>query len=116
MNRILLLCGLVVAAAAASAADDPRGVAAIAALGRLNGTALACQDKANAQRAKQVMLERAPRGASIAEAFDKGTDEGFARATGPGGGCPEPAALGERMDYVVDVLKGIYPALAEGAK
>lgn len=63
----------------------------VAALGQLNGQALACRDKAAAARIKSIMINRAPKTREFGEAFDQATQQAFAAARQRA--CPTAAEL-----------------------
>lgn len=133
---LLLMCSLVAAqapagtnaTATATAATTPAndtpdtapapGLPAIAALARLNGTALACQDLAAARRAKQLMLAHAPKTARYGQAFEDGTQAAFLATTraAPGAAaagtaaCPDTAEFMRRLDSVARDLQAVLPA------
>ena len=67
-------------------AADP-GTAAIEAIGRINGMALACQQPAIASRARNAVTTTAPKTRANGEAFENATSAAFLEQ-GKGAACP----------------------------
>ena len=67
------------------AADN--GADAIAAIGRINGMALACQQPAIASRARNAVTTTAPKTRANGEAFENATSAAFLEQ-GKGAACP----------------------------
>jgi hypothetical protein len=103
---------LLVLLANASAQDPAEaGLKAIAKLAQVNGQALACDDRATAQRAKALMLSHAPKTARFGDAFETGTHEAFLAQTRQGA-CPPGPALASRLDAIAAELQAALPAAA----
>jgi hypothetical protein len=92
--------------APAFAADA--GSEAIAALGRVNGMALACQQPAIASRARNAMTTTAPKTRSNGEAFENATNAAYLEQ-GKGGACP---AAGELAAALGSAEKNLQAAFA----
>ncbi|AXS78687.1 hypothetical protein [Dechloromonas sp. HYN0024] len=78
----------------AVAADD--GTAAVEALGRLNGIALACQQPALVSRARNAVVTTAPKTRGYGEAFEAATNAAYLEH-GKGVACPDAATLASQM-------------------
>ena len=64
-----------------------QGTAAIEALGKVNGMALACQQPAIASRARNALVTSAPKTRANGELFENATNAAYPR-TGQGGRLP----------------------------
>lgn len=111
MKRIAtLLTGLALSATAlaagASAADE--GLAAVEALGRVNGLALACQQPALSSRARNAVITGAPKTRGYGEAFEAATSTTFLEH-GKGGACPDAASLNQQLAAAEARLKAAFP-------
>jgi hypothetical protein len=71
-------------------------MAAVEALGRLNGIALACQQPALVSRARNAVVTTAPKTRSYGEAFEKATNAAYIEQ-GKGATCPDAASLASNM-------------------
>lgn len=76
------------------AADE--GTAAVEALGRLNGIALACQQPALVSRARNAVVTTAPKTRGYGEAFENATNAAYL-AQGKGASCPAADTLANDM-------------------
>lgn len=77
-----------------AAADE--GMAAVEALGRLNGIALACQQPALVSRARNAVVTTAPKTRSYGETFETATNAAYMEQ-GKGATCPDAASLASQM-------------------
>lgn len=101
-----ILIGLAAASAVrASPADE--AMAAVTALGRVNGLALACRQPDVAARAKALMLAHVPKLRHWGEAYEQATSAAFVT---PPGGCPEGAALRVEAEVIASRLGALLPA------
>lgn len=92
------------------AADADAGLAAVGELGQANGLALACGDKETISRAKNLMLQHAPKTPRYGQAFEQATQQGFlAQVKGPST-CPEARAVAERIEGLAQRLRVALPA------
>ncbi len=103
--------GLALARGAAShsafAADE--GIAAVQAIGRLNGIALACQQPALVSRTRNSVVTTAPKTREIGEAFENATNAAYLEQ-GKGGACPDAAALASNVAAAEKRLQAAFPA------
>ena len=76
------------------ATDD--GTAAVEAIGRLNGIALACQQPALVARARNAVITIAPKTRGYGEAFENATNAAYLEQ-GKGATCPDAASLASNM-------------------
>lgn len=76
------------------AADD--STAAVEAMGRLNGIALACQQPALVSRARNAVITIAPKTRGFGEVFENATNAAYLEQ-GQGGTCPDAAALASNI-------------------
>jgi len=105
----ILLCLAIPAFAADTAAEQ--ALAAVKELGMVNGQALACDAGDQAQRAKALMLAHAPKTQAYGDAFQAGTQEGFAAQTrGQPSDCPPAEALAGRLEQIEARLRQALPA------
>ena len=72
------------------------GTAAVEALGRLNGIALACQQPALVARARNAVVTTAPKTRGYGEVFENATNASYLDQ-GKGGKCPDAATLASKM-------------------
>lgn len=103
----LLLALLVAAPAQADEATDPRD-RAVTRAGLLNGTALACQRKDEADRLRRAVVDHAPKLREYGDLFEKATDTGFKEATRRP--CPLPEALRLETDAAIQRVKKAFAA------
>lgn len=90
----ILALALCAAAPAARAVDE--GTAAVQAIGRLNGIALACQQPALVSRARNAVVTTAPKTRDIGETFEAATNAAYLEQ-GKGAVCPDGAALASNL-------------------
>lgn len=76
------------------AADE--STAAVQAMGRLNGIALACQQPALVSRARNAVVTTAPKTRGYGEIFENATNQAYLEQ-GKGGTCPDAASLTSNM-------------------
>ena len=69
-----------------------QGAAAIEALGKVNGMALACQQPAIASRARNALVTTAPKTRANGEIFENATNAAYLEQ-GKGVACPDAATL-----------------------
>lgn len=111
MTRIALFLAALAASAAAQAADAPppnEGLAAVEALGRVNGLALACQQPALSSRARNAVITVAPKTRGYGEAFEAATSAAFLEQ-GKGASCPDAIGLNQQLAAAEARLKAAFP-------
>lgn len=106
MPSTLAAALLSLAAAPAFAADQ--GSAAIAAIGKLNGTALACQQPAIASRARNAVQTTAPKTRANGEAFENATSAAFLEQ-GKGATCPDAGQFATALGEAEKNLQAAFP-------
>ncbi len=94
--------------AAAATADD--GLAAVAELGRVNGTALACERMEISNKARALMLLRAPKTRTYGEAYEAATTAAFSELTAHRAACPEDVILALRLEAADIKLEAAFAA------
>jgi hypothetical protein len=107
--RTLLSIALFIAmsALAAEPAATDAGLAAVAELGRVNGTALACGRTEVVNKAKALVLLRAPKTRRYGEAFEDATSAAFrAQATAD---CPLETILSLQLAGAEMKLEAAFP-------
>ncbi len=82
--------------AADTAPDGRDALAAVEALGRLNGQALACNQPAISSRARTAVITGAPKTRGYGEAFEAATNAAFLEQ-GRGSVCPDAATLSQEL-------------------
>lgn len=102
----LLALTLAAAAPVAHAADE--GTAAIEALGRLNGVALACKQPALVSRARNAIVTGAPKTRNVGEAFENATNAAYLEQ-GKGAACPDAASLASNITAAEKRLQAAFP-------
>ena len=70
--------------------------AAVQAMGRLNGIALACQQPALVSRARNAVVTTAPKTRGYGELFETATNASYLEH-GKGGACPDAATLASNL-------------------
>ena len=80
------------------AADAEAGLAAVRALGGVNGQALACSEMGVAARARQLMLAHAPKTQRFGAAYEESTNAAFKAQTGSGKPCADATELTARLN------------------
>lgn len=111
----LLACGLALALPVCAADEIEPGLDVMKDLGRLNGQALACEQKDTAAWIRILMLTHAPKTRSHGEAYEAGTQEAFA-AQGKGAPCPDSAESATRIEKITQRLREVFPAAPPAAK
>ena len=101
---LLALTGLSHSSLAADA-----GSTAIAAIGEVNGIALACQQPAIVSRARNAVQTTAPKTRANGEAFEAATNAAYL-AQGKGVACPDAATLATRLGEAEKRLQAAFPA------
>jgi hypothetical protein len=100
----------------AADADAEAGLAAVKALGSVNGQALACSEAALAARAKQLMLAHAPKTQRFGAAYEEATQEAFLAQTRAAGTCPDAMRITDRLNQLALQLADTLPVVAPAAK
>lgn len=103
--KSVLVAALLLASTLPAAADA--GKEAIAALGEINGTALACQQTAIVSRARNALQTTAPKTRDNGEAFEQATNAAFL-AQGKGRPCPDAASLAQRLGTAEQQLSAAF--------
>ncbi len=85
------------------------GQAAIEALGRVNGQALACNQPAIGSRARNALVTGAPRSREVGEAFEAATSAAFLEQ-GRGSACPDAVTLSQDLAAAEARLRAAFPA------
>ena len=73
-----------------------QGAAAIEALGKVNGMALACQQPAIASRARNALVTSAPKTRANGELFENATNAAYLEQ-GKGAVCPDTASFSKAL-------------------
>lgn len=100
----LTLCAI---ANGSQAADE--GTAAVKAIGRLNGVALACQQPALVARARNAVITIAPKTRGYGEAFENATNAAYLEQ-GKGATCPDAATQASNMAAAEKQLRASFAA------
>lgn len=103
----ILLLALAGFGTASQAADA--GTAAIETLGKINGTALACQQAAIVSRARNAITTTAPKTRANGEAFETATNAAYLEQ-GKGQACPDAATLTSQLAEAEKQLQAAFPA------
>jgi hypothetical protein len=98
---------LSLSAAPAFAVED--GTAAIEAIGKVNGMALACQQPAIASRARNAVQTTAPKTRANGELFENATNAAFLEQ-GKGAVCPDTASFSKALGEAEKNLQAAFPA------
>ena len=85
------------------------GTAAIEAIGKINGMALACQQPAIANRARDAVTTTAPKTRANGEAFEDATSAAFLEQ-GKGVVCPDTASFVKAVAEAEKKLQAAFPA------
>lgn len=105
-----LLLGLsALPALAADAVVPNAGIAAIEALGKVNGMALACQQLVIVTRARNAVINIAPKTRDNGELFENATNAAFLEQ-GKGAACPDTASFVAALDEAEKKLRTAFPA------
>lgn len=86
------------------AADE---LAPVAALGRLNGVALACKQPALTARLREIVVNHAPKTRAVGEAYEQASNRAFLEQ-GAGRACPDGKALAGEIDAAEAGLKAAF--------
>ena len=89
-------------------AADP-GAAAIEAIGRINGMALACEQPAIASRARNAVTTTAPKTRANGEAFESATNAAYLEQ-GKAAPCPDTAGFNAALGDAEKKLQAAFPA------
>ncbi len=89
-------------------AADP-GTAAIEAIGKVNGMALACEQPAIASRARNAVTTTAPKTRANGETFENATNAAYLEQ-GKGAPCPDASALNAALGDAEKKLQAAFPA------
>ena len=89
-------------------AADP-GTAAIAAIGRINGMALACEQPAIASRARNAVTTTAPKTRANGETFENATNAAYLEQ-GKGARCPDTAGFNAVLGDAEKQLQAAFAA------
>jgi hypothetical protein len=89
------------------AADADAGTAAVEALGRLNGVALACKQPALVARARNAVITAAPKTRSYGEIFENATNASYLEQ-GKGAVCPDAATLASNIAAAEQRMKSAF--------
>jgi len=111
LRQMLFLAAFSITACPAFADDaaTSAGAAAVATLGRLNGTALACSQPALTARIREIVVAVAPKERGIGEVFEQATSAAFLAQGQQNPPCPEGKALAAQVDSAEAALKQAYP-------
>lgn len=109
MKIVAPLLALTLCAIANTALAADEGTAAVEALGRLNGIALACQQPALVARARNAIITTAPKTRGYGEAFENATNAAYLEQ-GQGDTCPDAAALASNMAAAETRLQASFAA------
>lgn len=117
MNPFRLVLPLAIAVLSAPtftlAADAEAGLAAVKALGGVNGQALACAQTKVAARAKELMLAHAPKTQRFGAAYEEATQEAFNAQTRSGHACASATELTARLNQLALQLADTLPVAAK---
>jgi hypothetical protein len=101
----LLLPILLSALPAQAAGLTPESVLqTLQSLGRINGTALACNQQDVVARVKGLVIQRAPKTRQYGEAFETATQEAFLARSRQGGQCPAGPELAREAENLAEQL------------
>jgi hypothetical protein len=103
-----LAAALLAISALPARAADP-GTAAIEAIGKVNGMALACEQPAIASRARNAVTTTAPKTRANGEAFENATNAAYLEQ-GKGAPCPDTAGLNAALGDAEKNLQAAFPA------
>ncbi|MES9950687.1 MAG: hypothetical protein ABW118_17150 [Candidatus Thiodiazotropha sp.] len=93
-----------------ASAQSSEQLAAITALGSLNGIALHCKALSETQRIKRTLVATLPKRRQLGELFDYETNRSYMAFIEKNNTCPTPRSLQQRVDEALDRLKSFYPA------
>lgn len=89
----------------AAAANDDKLQQTVSELGTLNGIALACDQPALSARAREIMIDTAPKERSVGEYFEQATQQSFLAYGSAGKTCPDGKALASQVDEMRSKLR-----------
>jgi hypothetical protein len=104
-----VLCAALLSASAMPALAADAGTAAIEAIGKINGAALACQQPAIASRARNAVQTTAPKTRANGETFENATNGAFLEQ-GKGAACPDAARFATLLGEAEKSLQAAFPA------
>jgi hypothetical protein len=84
------------------------GAAAIEAIGKVNGMALACQQPAIASRARNALVNSAPKTRANGELFENATNAAYLEQ-GKGAACPDTASFSKALGEAEKNLQAAFP-------
>jgi len=84
------------------------GNAAIEAIGKVNGMALACQQPAIASRARNALVNSAPKTRANGELFENATNAAYLEQ-GKGAACPDTASFSKALGEAEKNLQAAFP-------
>lgn len=91
-------------------ADAAAGLAAIQALGQLNGQALACSQMAMSGQSKSLMIKHAPKTRNYGEVFEAATSAAYLEQGRDQDTCPKPVEFAARLSELSGRLQATLPA------
>lgn len=108
--RMLLAaaCTLLVLGIAHAEAPAAAELAPVAALGRLNGVALACKQPALTARLREIVVAHAPKSRAVGEAYEQASNQAFLDQGAAGRACPDGKALTREIDAAEAGLKAAF--------
>ncbi|MBS1141114.1 MAG: hypothetical protein H6R13_2567 [Proteobacteria bacterium] len=101
------LLALILASLTNTSMAADAGTAAVEALGRLNGVALACQQPALVARARNAVITTAPKTRGYGEIFENATNAAYLEQ-GKGAVCPDAASLSSNMAAAEQRMKSAF--------
>ncbi len=108
MKWLVVLLGLY---ASVSAADAVRvGLDEVKVLGQLNGKALACSQKDNISRIKDIMIGHAPKSRLYGVAFEESTQEAFLERSREQHSCGDAPVIALQVETQAARLRELFPA------
>ena len=107
MKFVIFALALALNVAPASAADE--GSAALAAIGEVNGIALACQQMAIVSRARNAVTTTAPKNRENGEKFEEATNASFLEFGKSNKTCPDVTTLVQRLTETEKRLSAAFP-------
>lgn len=83
-------------------------LAPVAALGRLNGVALACKQSALTARLRDIVVTHAPKTRAVGEAYEQASNQAFLDQGAAGRACPDGKALAGEIAAAEAGLKAAF--------
>ncbi len=108
MKTALPLLALLLASLATPSFAADEGSAAVDAIGRINGVALACQQPALVSRARNAVIDTAPKTRNYGEIFEAATNAAYLEQ-GQGKACPDLPTLRDRLGAAEKRLQAAFP-------